>query len=207
MSLNIQRASGHQRLKATGWNSNGDFDVQGSWTQSDQGILRVTLEFLFSAQYSKIYFQGRYDSEQDLLYGNWAKSSDPSNILGLVTFKRTAPEHLRYYPTPSEVNGDGRARALWRFAILATLDQVRRRDWSWSYLRERRDQRKTFMRLYPRMFFFGSPLSKDETSELCEVTRSLTSTDACYYGSVIRKIRDMTCLHEFVHLTSFLHTR
>lgn len=54
------------------------------------------------------------------------------------------------------------------------------------------------MELYPRMFFFGSPLNKDETQELCEVTRSFTAADACYYGSVARRNRDLTCLHEFV---------
>ena len=51
---------------------------------------------------------------------------------------------MTFRPSPSLLS-QSKYRSLWHYAISATLDDVRRRLWSWTYFAARRDVRKRYL--------------------------------------------------------------
>ncbi|KAJ7779541.1 hypothetical protein B0H14DRAFT_2631247 [Mycena olivaceomarginata] len=56
--------------------------------------------------------------------------------------------------------------------------------WSWSYFKERRDNRKRFIELYIRSTKFGPPMSDEEWEDLSRVKKTLTTSDSRFYHSL-----------------------
>ncbi|KAI0356357.1 hypothetical protein OH77DRAFT_1503798 [Trametes cingulata] len=59
----------------------------------------------------------------------------------LVLKKNVSPETMMFYPAPAELRKN-RPATLWRFAISVVLYDVRRRLFSWAYIKERRDRKR-----------------------------------------------------------------
>lgn len=180
---------GGNALKVAAYHAGGRFNATGTYSQESDGTLKVKLEINFAiAWFSTIQFTGTCYPDREVMKGDW------SNIQ--VVFKRMSPQYLRFYPPPVALTS--KARALWGFAIAAIVGSVRQRSYSWDYFRERRDTRKEFMALRLRKLHYGVPLNAEELEWYREVSRSLTTADACFYNSRLQVVRANTCMHEYV---------
>ena len=144
--------------------------------------------------WNPIFFNGRLDPERQALTGVWGDPSDPENPCGLMEFRRIPPRYLTVYPSIDELS-DNKPRALWKFAITAVQNDIRRERWSWSYFSQRRDDRETVLSLTCRFGNFGKPLYGEDMQQLRTALRRLTPADACFYGSKSNRKHAYTPFH------------
>ncbi|KAF5372882.1 hypothetical protein D9758_001516 [Tetrapyrgos nigripes] len=91
---------------------------------------------------------------------------------------------------------DNPARARWKFACAAVLDGVQRRQFSWTWLAKRFQERKRFLELGIRKYLDRGgysprdPLLAFEIKELQLLKQNLYPTDAHFYHSLIPFIID-----------------
>ena len=195
MTLVLEPAKGEHAVKANAWSNRGRYTVTGSWFKGENDVVRIKLKMIFqSAVWAPVYFNGRFDPERDALTGVWAASADLENSSGPMEFRRILPRYLTVYPSIKELS-DNKARALWKFAIAAVRNDVRRDRWSWLYFSQRRDDRETMISLTIRSLFFGTPPGEEEVQKLCAAVQRLTPADACFYFSRINRIRAYTWVH------------
>ncbi|KAH9955358.1 hypothetical protein BC827DRAFT_878060 [Russula dissimulans] len=195
MTMVLEPAEGEHRVKANAWSSRGRFTVTGSWSRYKDDVVQITLKMSFRAAYwSPISFAGRFDPGRNALTGVWRVSAGSENSNGPMEFRRIPPRYLTLYPSIKEIS-DSKPRSLWKFAIAAVRNDIRRDLWSWSYFSHRRDVRETVISLTMRYIFFGTPPSKEEIQKLCEAIQSLTPADACFYSSKVNRIRTYTWIH------------
>lgn len=195
----LEPAEVENEVKASGWSSRGRHTTTGSWSKDENDIVKIKLKMSFRLGRLwfplHLVFNGSFDSNRDALTGFWDYSDDSENPTGSgrMEFRRLQPRYLALYPSIKKLL-DNKPRALWKFAIAAVLNDVRRDRWSWSYFSERRDDRKTVISLAIR-HFFGSPLDEGERRKLSVATQHLTSADACFYDSIVGRQRAHTCAH------------
>ena len=188
---------GHD-FKADAWTLQGRQTITGSWSQEKDGVLQIQFKMTFSNDgliWASIFFNGRFDAERDALTGIWGLSTELEDFKGKMEFRRIPPCYLIVYPSIKELQ-DNKPRALWRFAISAVRNDIRRGCWAWSYFSQRRDDRKTIIPLLVRSRWFGPPLNAEETKTFHTITRRLTPADACFYDSKADHIRAYTYVHE-----------
>jgi len=129
------------------------------------------------------------------LTGVWGMSADLESSVGKMEFRRIPARYFTVYPCTKELR-DNKPRALWRFAIAAVRNDIRRDRWSWSHFFQRRDDRKAVVSLLVRSRWFGTPLSDEEAETLHVIARGLIPADAFFYDSKIDHIRAYTWVHE-----------
>jgi hypothetical protein len=188
MTFVLAPAEGKHNLKANAWSIRGRFTVTGSWSKGENGVMEIQLEMSFHGELSSVvFFTGRFDAKRDALTGFWGLLAGAENSSGLMEFRRIPPRYLRVYPSLKELS-DNKPRALWKFAIEAVRNDIRRERWSWSYFSERREDRETVTSLAGRSFFYvGKPVS-DEEAQLCSAAaQRLSPADACFYMSKISR--------------------
>ncbi|KAJ3011250.1 hypothetical protein NUW54_g2238 [Trametes sanguinea] len=98
----------------------------------------------------------------------------------VVMKKGPPPEVMVFYPSPAEFSRD-KVKALWRFALDAILYDVRRRLFSWAFIKKRKDHRRRFVSLN----FATStqiPLAPDQSAELDHLYRRLLPADIEFYA-------------------------
>ena len=198
VTLVLEPAEGEQDLKANTWSNRGRHIMAGSWFKGTDNVLQIKLKMTFtSTLWSPEFFVGHFDPKRDALTGSvWASSADQrSPPSGKMEFRRIPPCYLTVYPSIKELSHK-RPSALWRFAIAAVRNDVRRDSWSWSFFSQRRDDRETVISLTIRsVYFVGKPLDDNESEEFCETVQRLTPADACFYSSKINRIRAHTRVH------------
>jgi len=195
VTLVLEPGAVDHEVKANGWSNRGRYTVTGSWSMGENGVMEIELKMTFrTAFWAPIFFNGRFDPERDALTGIWDVSTDPENSSGLMEFRRIAPRHLTVYPSIKELL-DNKPRAQWKFAIAAVRNDIRRDRWSWSYFSQRRDDRETVISLTIRTLFFGTPPNDEEVQRLRTAVQRLTPADACFYSSMINRIRAYTWVH------------
>jgi hypothetical protein len=195
MTLVLEPGEGGNAVKANAWSNRGRYTVAGSWSKGENGVMQIKLKMTFkSAFWATMFFNGRFDPERDALTGVWDASSDPENSSGPMEFRRILPRYLTVYPSIKELS-DNKPRALWKFAIAAVRDNIRRDRWSWSYFSQRRDDRETVIFLTIRSLFFGTPPGEGDVQKLCQAVQRLTPADACFYFSRINRIRAYSWVH------------
>ena len=106
------------------------------------------------------------------LSGAWGYGED--ELRWPFHFSRLSPEFLLCRPSPNAFRRN-RIRALWSFALTATLSQVRRALFSWSYLKERRAARLEYMEILQRQLD-NAPADTDHR-RLFTLHRRLTCDD------------------------------
>ncbi|KAF7292837.1 VPS13 domain-containing protein [Mycena indigotica] len=184
-----------------------DFKVVGECHTENIGNI-ITFQRTFSSRLPAQYFNGSWNAETSTLKGTFGFEEDISTHFGVFVFKQAAPEYVCFMPAPAELEpqameGDNtsgestKPRALWSFAISAVLFQVQRDRWSWSFFKERRNNRKRFIELYIRSQegsnTFGRNLSNEEREELWRLKKSFTNHDSRFYYSLAEmQIRAMT---------------
>ena len=195
ITLVLPPARDEVELKANAWSNRGPSTVTGSWSKGREGVLQIKLKMTFAtAFWAPMYFNGRFDPERDALTGVWGVSEYPDSSSGKMEFRRIPPHYLTVYPSIYELS-QKKPRALWRFAIAAVRNDIRRESWSWSFFSKRRDDRETVISLTIRSLFFGKPLDYEELSKLCEAVQRLTPADACFYSSMVNHKRAHTWMH------------
>jgi hypothetical protein len=194
MTLVLEPGDGEQELKGNGWSSRGRFTITGSWSKSENEVMQIELKLSFWITYwPALVFNGCFYPECDALSGDCCLFNR-ENFRLPTELRRIPPRYLTVYPSVKEIF-DNKPRALWRFAILAVLNDIRRERWSWSYFSQRRNDRETFISLTVRDLYFGRPLDEEENQRICIAAQRLTPADACFYASKINRIRKLTCMH------------
>ena len=194
MTVVLEPADGKQEFKGNGWSSRGRFTVNGSWSKDESNIMQIKFKMSFRfAHWGIVFFNGYFDSERDALTGD---CSDLANqkTRRLMELRRIPPRYLAVYPCIYELSIN-KPRALWKFAIAAVRNDIRRQRWSWSYFFERRNDREAYISLAARDLFSGGPLDIKETERVCMAVQRLTPADACFYSSKINRKRALTCWH------------
>ncbi|KAJ7777866.1 hypothetical protein DFH07DRAFT_796416 [Mycena maculata] len=173
-----------------------NFQVLGQCRAGDEpGVVVVTFKRTFS-DYPTQYYSGTWDVAKDRLSGTLGFVEDATKHTAAYMFTRMKPEDLCFAPAPVELETN-KARALWGFAIAATVQAVRRRRWSWSFFKERRDSRRRFIELYTRSDLtstrFGTTLNSKESEELTRLKKTFPTADGRFYHSLAeRQIRGTT---------------
>ena len=167
--------------------------ISGSWSRGeDDDVMQIKFKYKMSLSCGiPIFFNGRFDPERDALTGVWGRSAELESSMGSMEFRRIPPRYLTVYPSIKELR-DNKPLALWRFAIAAVQNDIRRNHWTWSYFSQRRDDRKALVPLLVRSRYFGSPLSPEEKETLKTITRRLIPSDAYFYDSKVDYIRAHT---------------
>ncbi|KAI0044626.1 hypothetical protein FA95DRAFT_1496723 [Auriscalpium vulgare] len=196
MTLAIEVADGENNVKAIGWSNRGRFLVEGTCQDDEHGVPQLALKWTFTgSSWKKIYFYGHHDVDSGTLSGSYGYFADPESTVGEFVFKRIAPQHMVFYPDNTALAAN-KARSLWTFAIEAVRQEVRRERWSWSYFKQRRDDRKVFIESYVRWQYFGTPLTDEESERFTKVSQRILPADVCFYSSRILEIKATTAIHE-----------
>ncbi|KAI9464116.1 hypothetical protein BJY52DRAFT_1166045 [Lactarius psammicola] len=198
MTFVLEPADGEHEFKAKAWSNRGRYTVAGSWSKGENDIMEIKFKMAYQSVSWFVFFNGRFDAERDALTGVWGFSADAENSNGLMEFRRIPPRYLTVYPSIKELS-DNKSRALWRFAIAAVRNDVRRERWSWSYFAQRRKDREAVISLGIRYSYFGNPLNSEEDQLFSAAKLRLTADDACFYTSKI----DRTLANTRVHVNAF----
>jgi hypothetical protein len=189
-------AGGERNFKADAWCLKGRQRITGSWSKGEDDVIQIKFKMLFSlGLWAPIFFNGRFDPERDALTGVWGPSAELESSTGKLEFRRIPPCYLAVYPSIKDLR-DNKPRALWRFAIAAVRNDIRRDHWTWSYFSQRRNDRKTIVSLLVRSRWFGPPLNSEETETLNVAARRVLPSDGCFYDSKVDHIRAHTWVHE-----------
>lgn len=146
-------------------------EVTGQCESEPDG--RMCYVFRMRHEYGKSnikYFRGYLDGSS--LQGKWGTT--PDHLANPFVFKSVTPWIMCCWPSPADLERN-KARALWKFAIMAVRHDVLARLFPWKALQMRRENRKKYLSLLQ-----SGP--KSQEAALAEVTRSMTVADArCYY--------------------------
>jgi hypothetical protein len=196
MTLVLEPAEGEHELKANAWSNRGRHTVTGSWSEVKEGVLQIELKMTFATvTWDPIIFDGHFDPKRNALTGRYGdRSDDDSDESGIIEFRRIPPCYLAVYPSIKDLS-QNKPRALWKFAIAAVRNDIRRDSWSWSFFSQRQDDRESVISLTIRFLFFGNPTDDEEDAKLCTAVQRLTPADACFYSSKINHIRAHTWVH------------
>ncbi|PIL29961.1 hypothetical protein GSI_07872 [Ganoderma sinense ZZ0214-1] len=160
-----------------------DWSLSGQCAVSEDGKTQYNFTISFAARFDTQFFSGQLDESGTALSGSWG--FDDSKPFAFI-FKRLSSEVMRFYPTPSELAAN-KPRALWRFAISATIAQACGKMGSWEWLRKRWQTGQRYAELVIRKTI--SPLTAEETTELSSCQRSMTPEEARLY-QIFRDLRE-----------------
>lgn len=131
--------------EASSVDANGTmYDILGHCITKGNGTIEYSFTRTYVARSKKTYWTGTLEDDRETLTGKWGYAED-DQPWGFV-FKRVPPEVFVDRPHPKEFS-ENRVKTLWKYALTAIHNQVRRSLFSWSYLKERRDMRKEYLEL------------------------------------------------------------
>ena len=171
-----------------------DWNLTGQRAISEDGTAQYTFSISYGARFDTQFFSGELDEIGTTLSGSWG--FDESRPFTCV-FKRLSSEVMRFYPSPAELEAN-KPRALWRFAISATIAQACWKMGSWDWLRRRWQTGQRYAELVIRRTI--SPLTTEETTELSRCQRTMTPEEARLY-QIFRDLRERSVpVHWYVAL-------
>ena len=200
MTILLEPREDERGFGGKAWSCQGCSNINWSWSKDESNIIEVKLKiFLSDTTYfpvEPLHLKSRFYPERDALTGVWGWDSSGLELesAGKMEFRRIPPHYFTSYPSIRDLT-DKKPRALWKFAIAAVRNDIRRENWSWSHFSQRRLDRSTRISLTIRYNYFGTPLNKEEVDQLNAATKRLTSADACFYGSIINHTRANTWFH------------
>ncbi|KAK0462478.1 uncharacterized protein EV420DRAFT_1265318 [Desarmillaria tabescens] len=125
---------------------------------------------------------GSTDPESENYYYKFIFRRVPASLC------RFLPGDPRDLPVADEDAGN-RARGRWRFACASVLDRLRRKSFSWKFLKDRFSERRRFLELAVRdrcmdeNYCPRNPLSEEEQQELYLLKCTVCPMDSRYYYS------------------------
>ncbi len=197
MTILLEPREDERGFGGKGWSCQGCPNINWSWSKDESDIIEVKVKIFYSNTMQPLHFKSRFYPERDALIGVWGwdwSELELETCSGKMEFRRIAPLHFAAYPSMRDLT-DNKSRTLWKFAIAAVRNDLRRENWSWSYFSQRRLDRITRISSTIRFSLFGTPLNPEEMDELNAATKRLTSADACFYGSIVDNIRANTWTH------------
>ena len=155
-----------------------DYNILGDYTTKDDGSVEYAFTQTYVARIPKTYWTGTLEDDGQTLSGRWGYEKDDQQWT--FVFKRVPPEILIDRPHPMEF-AENRVKALWKYALTATHNQVRRRLFSWSYLAQRRDQRKEYLALLLKETDSGQLPPEDSARASALMQRATFDDVRCFY--------------------------
>ena len=196
--LDLRLSDDHQSVHAFGESARGI-----PWTFS--GKIRECADEYPSNSHYRYSFRIAYDSHHlpllllgqlvdggSTLSGVWGfpgKDEKPYQFY----FKKTGPNVMRFRPSPNDF-ARNRPRALWRFAISATVGGVHRTRFPWAYLLERQAIRRRYTVLLARIES-GVRLTSEERDQLSECFMRMTPSEARFNNMVYDMERRSKVIH------------
>ena len=167
---------------ASGIDFDGDaFKVSGTYTAVEDGLPEVKWTIHYGKEL-KVYYTGRLVDEYTIV-GTRAYAN-PEDYDWSFVMKKIPEEHMIFRPPPMVLESEDRSakyRALWKYAIAATVDDIRRRWWTWSFFAARRDTRKTYLTTEQERI---APRNHDITPDLVRNGNACTPKDVLFYESL-----------------------
>ncbi|KAJ7165011.1 hypothetical protein C8R46DRAFT_1277063 [Mycena filopes] len=165
------------------------FQVVGECRADEPGTVAFTFARSFPAEQDIQYYVGAWVEARDILVGTLGFDPDAATHDAVFVFKRLAPEIMCFTPTLVEL-AVNKPRALWAFAIGAVRFNIRRSRWTWSFFKERRDNRERFISLFLQHVVLPD---EDVTEQLSRVNKKLTTADYRFYSSLaLKQLRAQT---------------
>ncbi|KAH9894903.1 hypothetical protein C8Q73DRAFT_644952 [Cubamyces lactineus] len=121
------------------------YTIHGSYTKKDDGTIEYNFSRTYIARLRKTYFTGTLDEDGERLSGSWGYS-ETEKPYRFIFWKNVPPETLIARPPPSEFE-ENKTKALWKYALTAVHNEVRRKMFSWSFLKGRRAIRQEYLAL------------------------------------------------------------
>lgn len=179
-----------------------DFKIAGECRAGKEpGTASLTFQRSFPARLPIQFYSGTWNAAAETITGTFGFEENAAKHGGRFVLKRVRPESMCFWPAPVQLEAN-KARALWGFAIAAVRDGVRRDRWSWSFFKERRDNRRRFIELYIRSnessTQFGTPLNGAERQELLQIKKTFTAADSRFYHSLAEQQIRATPNHKYV---------
>lgn len=168
------------------------FNVSGT-TASPNGSRSVTYHFqlTYAARYWPRIFRGRLSDAGRELSGVWTCKGNETE--GTFLFRRLPPGSMRFWPLLTDVESR-KPLTLWRFALSAVQDQVRRKMLSINLLRERRAIRQRYLRAI-RVGLSTQLSDEKDRQTLIRCYLFLTPSEARYYYSVYESMQSISPKH------------
>ncbi|PIL33322.1 hypothetical protein GSI_04773 [Ganoderma sinense ZZ0214-1] len=159
-------------------------DGKTEYTFTHSQVLRLTVSDSISVH----YMTGTLDEDGKKLSGRWGYDKDDQPH-AFTLWREVEPVKIANRPHPEEFKKD-KVKALWKYALTVVHNEVRRRLFSWSYIKERRDVRRKFLKLAPKG---DSGMSSKRWRHLGALHRMLTADD-CGYDDVFDFCDTPTCI-------------
>ncbi|KAM5533025.1 hypothetical protein V8D89_013293 [Ganoderma adspersum] len=154
-----------------------DYNILGEYATEEDRTVVYSFTQHSVARSKTTYWTGSLEDEGETLSGKWGYEKDHQPYT--FVFKRVPPEVLADRPHPKEFTAN-RVKALWKFALTAVRNQVRRRMFSWSYLEERRDVRREYLDLLLKEM--DGRLTDADSTRFSTLNHRLTFDDVrCFY--------------------------
>ncbi|TBU41129.1 hypothetical protein BD309DRAFT_868889 [Dichomitus squalens] len=200
LELHVSTSKAHQFV-ASGVDPTGTrWRLLGTAEQDLDGDTTYIFTITYAARFWPRRFRGTLSRDGRVFSGTWSCAS--RNEDGTFYLKKLSCDVMRFWPS-LDVLDMNKPKALWRFAIHAIHDEVRRRLFSRSRLREREATRLRYIQLI-RADMEGTSLPETE-AELQAMKRcflSMTPAEARYYRMVYEyrhrlapKHYGVTCAH------------
>ena len=150
--------------------------VSGGYSVDEDGLTRYDVTMTYASRYHTQHFSGRLDPEGSTLSGLWGHN--PHHKQEPFFLRRIPCDILCLRPSPFEF-GQKKPRALWRFALGAVMEQVKKQRFNWSLILERRRQGRRYVELLARRDL--DELTPQEVEELSAYHKRLTPSEARFY--------------------------
>ncbi|KAH9838710.1 uncharacterized protein C8Q71DRAFT_752552 [Rhodofomes roseus] len=172
------------------------FTLGGNAETTAHGETYYTLHLSSTFQAYIVELRGKMSKSPTLIEGVWGgvgKEATHTEV-GPFVLTRMTPEVLSCRPAPWKFE-QNRIRALWRFALSATRQQVLRSTYSWKFFKQRRTARLRYVEFILRERF-GPRLSAEDEVEYQGLIRSLSPADARFYASLAEhQLLQTACVH------------
>ncbi|KAI1785573.1 hypothetical protein LXA43DRAFT_899499 [Ganoderma leucocontextum] len=174
----------NEDFTAEGVEFDGDsYTVRGHVARETGGMPQVEWTVKYPGGYDVRYF-GSLTDEFTIM---GCRSISEYDMDWQFVLKKIPAEYMIYRPSPYTLNLPTPYRELWRYAISATLHDVRRKWWTWTYFAARRDARKNFLNTHYiglNGFFPPNEPEPVHTYQANQARLACTAADAQFYESL-----------------------
>ncbi|KAI8975832.1 hypothetical protein BD414DRAFT_497057 [Trametes punicea] len=125
------------------------YTINGGYEVKEDGSIQYNFSRVHAlSSLRTTYFTGVLDEDGGRLSGSWGYEEDDKPYPFLF-FKHLSPDYIIARPPPAAFD-ENRVRALWRYALTAVRNEVRRKMLSWSVIQERRRIKEEYFELLRR---------------------------------------------------------
>ncbi|KAI0683773.1 hypothetical protein C8T65DRAFT_749288 [Cerioporus squamosus] len=165
-----------KRFQASGFATTGHaWDITGGYTvDGESGKVTYVFTRIYKSRFDSETFRGSLSSNGTTLLCNWKCGYGDLNFM----YKRLSADAMKFWPSPAELDAN-KCRALWKFACNAVRFDVARRLHSWTWLQQRWENGKEYLRLRHKQAL--GKLTAEEESMLSGCYRRNTPEEASLY--------------------------